>query len=70
MVILFIYTIREKQNGKFEKAVISAPNGNEWFHVKIVIQYPDVSFYVNGNPGRCFRSRFWFQSRKIIKRNA
>jgi Domain of Unknown Function (DUF1080). len=41
--------LREKQNGKYEKAVIPAPNGNEWFHAKIVIQYPHVTVYVNGN---------------------
>ncbi len=42
--------LREKQNGKYEKAVMPAPNGNDWFHTKIVIQYPHVSVYVNGNP--------------------
>lgn len=42
--------LREKQNGKYEKAVVPAPNGNEWFHAKIVIQYPHVAVYVNGNP--------------------
>ena len=41
---------REKQNGKYEKAVIAAPNGNDWFHAKIVVQYPGVTVYVNGNP--------------------
>jgi hypothetical protein len=41
--------LREKQNGKFEKAVLPAPTGNEWFHVKIEIQYPKVTIYVNGN---------------------
>jgi len=41
--------LREKQNGKYEKAVIPEPNGNEWFHVKIVIEYPHVTVYVNGN---------------------
>jgi hypothetical protein len=41
--------LREKQNGKFEKAVIPAPNGNDWFHTKIVVQYPKVTVYVNGN---------------------
>lgn len=41
--------LREKFNGKYEKAVISAPNGNEWFHAKIVIKYPQVKVYVNGN---------------------
>ena len=40
--------LREKYNGKYEKAVTPAPNGNDWFHAKIVIQYPKVTVYVNG----------------------
>jgi hypothetical protein len=42
--------LREKQNGKYEKAVVPAPNGNEWFHAKIIIQYRHMAVYVNGNP--------------------
>jgi len=41
--------LREKFNGKFEKAVIPSPNGTEWFHVKITIKYPIVTVFVNGN---------------------
>jgi hypothetical protein len=41
--------LREKYNGKYEKAVTPAPNGNDWFHTKIVVQYPKVTVYVNGN---------------------
>ena len=41
--------LREKQNGKFEKAVTPAPNGNDWFHAKIVVQFPKVTVFVNGN---------------------
>jgi len=41
--------LREKFNGKYEKAVIPSPNGNEWFHVKIIIKYPEVTVYVNAN---------------------
>jgi hypothetical protein len=41
--------LREKQNGKFEKAVTPAPNGNDWFHAKIVVQFPKVTVYVNDN---------------------
>lgn len=41
--------LREKFNGKYEKAIIPAPKGNEWFHVKIVVKSPQVSVYVNGN---------------------
>ena len=40
--------LREKYNGKYEKAVTPVPNGNDWFHAKIVIQYPKVTVYVNG----------------------
>jgi hypothetical protein len=41
--------LREKFNGKFEKAVIPSPNGTEWFHVKITIKYPIVTVFVNGS---------------------
>jgi hypothetical protein len=42
--------LREKYNGKYEKAVTPSPNGNDWFHAKIVVQFPKVTVYVNGNP--------------------
>ena len=42
--------LREKYNGKYEKAINPPPNGNDWFHVKIVIKYPQVSVFVNDNP--------------------
>jgi len=41
--------LREKYNGKYEKAISPAPNGNEWFHVKIVVKNPLITVYVNGN---------------------
>jgi len=41
--------LREKQSSKYEKAVVPAPNGNEWFHVKITIKYPQVTVFVNGS---------------------
>lgn len=41
--------LREKYNGKYEKTVTPAPNGNDWFHAKIVVQFPKVTVYVNGN---------------------
>lgn len=41
--------LRDKQNGKYEKAITPAPEGNAWFHVRIVIDYPHVTVYVNGN---------------------
>jgi hypothetical protein len=45
--------LREKFSGKFEKAIIPSPNGNEWFHAKITIKFPIVSVFVNGNPEPC-----------------
>jgi hypothetical protein len=41
--------LRDKQNGKYEKAVTTSPNANEWFHVKILVKYPQVTVFVNGN---------------------
>jgi hypothetical protein len=41
--------LREKFNGKFEKALIPSTNGTEWFHVKITIKYPIVTVFVNGS---------------------
>jgi hypothetical protein len=40
--------LREKFNGKYEKAINTPPEGNEWFHVKITVKYPLVTVYVNG----------------------
>lgn len=42
--------LREKFNGKYEKPVNPAPNGNDWFHVKIIVNYPQISVFVNGSP--------------------
>ena len=41
--------LREKFSGKYEKAVIPSPNGNEWFHVKIIVKSPQIIVFVNGN---------------------
>jgi hypothetical protein len=41
--------LKEKYNVKYEKAVTPALNGNDWFHAKIVVQYPKMTVFVNGN---------------------
>lgn len=41
--------LRREQNGKYEKAVLSAPDPNEWFHAKIIVRFPTITVYVNGN---------------------
>jgi len=40
--------LREKYSGKYEKAVTPTPGGNEWFHVRIDVQYPNIKVFVNG----------------------
>jgi hypothetical protein len=45
--------LREKFNGKYEKAISPAPKGSEWFHVKIVVKSPQVAIYVNGSRQAC-----------------
>ena len=45
--------LRDEQNGKFEKAITSPPNPNEWFHAKIVVDYPHVNVYVNNSNTPC-----------------
>lgn len=42
--------LRTEQNGKFEKAIVGSPDPKEWFHARIVVHYPEVSVFVNGNP--------------------
>ena len=45
--------LRETQNPKYEKALTSAPDPNDWFHVKIVVDYPHVMVYVNNSASPC-----------------
>ena len=41
--------LREQHNGDYEKAITPAPDGNDWFHARIVVLYPKVTVFVNGN---------------------
>jgi hypothetical protein len=45
--------LREQFPGIYEKAVVPAIGGNEWFHAKIVVKYPLVTVYFNGNNEPC-----------------
>ena len=40
--------LRSQHPGQYEKAVVPEPDGDEWFHARIVVQNPDVKVYVNG----------------------
>ena len=40
--------LRSEHPGAYERAVVPEPNGDEWFHVRIVVAKPKVSVFVNG----------------------
>lgn len=41
------YTLRETQNGIFEKEIVNAPDPNGWFHARIVVTEKEVMVYVD-----------------------
>lgn len=41
--------LREKFNGKYESALAPAPAPDNWFHVRIEVNYPEVKTFINGN---------------------
>jgi hypothetical protein len=47
--------LRDKFNGKYEKAINPAPDGTQWFHVKIMVNYPLITVFVNGNQEPCLK---------------
>jgi hypothetical protein len=47
--------LREKFNGKYEKAVTPPPDPNEWFHIKITVKSPQITVFVNGDQEACLK---------------
>lgn len=45
--------LRSEHPGVYEKAVVPEPDGDQWFHVRIVVQRPKVSVYVNDRTEPC-----------------
>jgi len=41
--------LREERPDEFEHQVSPAPDPNGWFHVRIVVKFPDVRVFVDGN---------------------
>jgi Peptidase family M28 len=41
--------LREKHPGKYEHSIVPDTDPNEWFHVKIVVNYPSVKVFMNGS---------------------
>jgi hypothetical protein len=40
--------LRDEHTGEYEKGIDPAPNGDEWFHAKIVVHKPDIKVFING----------------------
>jgi hypothetical protein len=49
--------LRKEHPGEYEKSVIQPPVPDQWFHVKIVIHYPEIKVYLNGNTDPCLAIR-------------
>jgi hypothetical protein len=45
--------LRSEHPGEYESAVVPEPDGDEWFHVRIVVERPKVSVFVNGASAPC-----------------
>jgi len=41
------FDLRKDKPGQYEQPIVPAPDGDSWFHAKIVIERPKVSVYVN-----------------------
>jgi hypothetical protein len=45
--------LRKDKAGQYEKPIVPAPDGDAWFHVRIVVEKPKVSVYVNNGKEPC-----------------
>ncbi len=45
--------LRKEHPGVYEKRVDPPPAPDQWFHAKIVVHYPQVTVFVNGNSTPC-----------------
>lgn len=46
-------TLRSEHPDEYEKAVVPEPDGDEWFHARIVVERPNVTVFVNGANAPC-----------------
>ena len=40
--------LRSERPGVYERPVVPEPDGDDWFHVRVVVEKPKVSVFVNG----------------------
>jgi hypothetical protein len=46
-------TLRSERPDEYEKPVVPEPNGDEWFHVRVVVGRPKVTVFVNDTSAPC-----------------
>jgi hypothetical protein len=46
-------TLRSEHPGEYEQAVVPEPDGDEWFHARVVVERPKVTVFVNGASAPC-----------------
>jgi hypothetical protein len=39
----------EENEDRYENGLISVPGDTDWYHIKIDVQYPDITVYLNGS---------------------
>jgi hypothetical protein len=45
--------LRSERPDQYERPVVPEPDGDEWFHARIVVERPKVSVFVNGATAPC-----------------
>jgi len=46
-------TLRSEHPGEYEKPVVPEPDGDEWFHARVVVERSNVTVFVNGAKVPC-----------------
>ncbi|MEL0299262.1 MAG: family 16 glycoside hydrolase [Flavobacteriaceae bacterium] len=47
------YELRQKYPDKYEAEVVPPPGAEDWFHVSVVVDYPNIKVYVNDAEKPC-----------------
>jgi hypothetical protein len=47
------YKLRSERPGGYERAVVPEPDGDEWFHVRVVVERRKIGVFVNGAAEPC-----------------
>jgi hypothetical protein len=47
------YKLRSERPGLYEQAVVPEPDGDEWFHVRVVVERSKIEVFVNGAAEPC-----------------